>query len=105
MIQNIPYKFNQFPVYHKGGVEPPVYEDMPLTFRALQDNSTMVLSSTGTPNSNEFYTSKNGGEWAAYTLGNSIALNEGDTVAFKGLSSMLNYDWQNRYTFGGVGKV
>lgn len=105
MIQNIPSKFNPFPVY-KGGWTPPDFETMPLTFKALQNNSTMVLSSAGTPNPNQFFTSKNGGEWTAYTLGNSIALNQDDTVAFKGTSiSGGAVDWENRYTFGGTGKI
>ena len=55
----------------------------PLTFKAIQDNSSVKLTKEGSPDGS-FQTSRDGGNtWADYTIGRKITLNTGDEVSFR----------------------
>ena len=68
---------------------------VPLTFKAIQDNSAIRLSGSGSPQAITLKYSKNGGPWTNYSInglsGQLITLNNGDTVAFSGNNSTFNY--------------
>ena len=55
----------------------------PLTFKATQDGSTVLLRKNGSP-TGDFQTSTDGGNtWTDYTIDTAITLNTGDEVSFR----------------------
>ena len=92
MKQNIPYKFNPFPIYYKGGsIEPPVpVVGDSLTFIGKDASNAVALSAVGAPCAIVLDYSKNGGAWTAYTVGDIIELNQNETVAFSGNNEYIS---------------
>lgn len=104
MIQNIPCKYNLFPVYYNtgGSPQPPAPSAIPLTFEAINGSPTVALEIIqGTPFSISLKYKVNNGSWTAYTIGNGISLNNGDTVAFSGANDHFNLysGGDNYYSF------
>lgn len=109
MIQNIPYKFNKFPVYYnRGSSEPPVSLG-PLTFKGTNNSNAIALNKNGSPSAINLSYSKNGGEWTAYNWsdnnGDIITLASGDTVAFSGANNQFSTDASNYYKFVMTGSI
>ena len=66
----------------------PAVDDItkPLTFKATQNGSTVLLRKNGRP-TGSFQTSRDGGNtWVDYTLNTAITLNTGDKVSFRAKS-------------------
>ena len=78
----------------------------PLTFRAIQDGSTVKLVSNGTP-SGSFQTSRDGGNtWADYTLDTTITLNTDDEVSFRAKTNRTSAQSRsNFFYFQMTGKI
>ena len=78
----------------------------PLTFRATQDGSTVVLTKNQSPNG-KFQTSRDGGNtWEDYTIDAVITLNTGDEVSFRAKADRKEpyYDYYYCY-FKMTGKI
>ena len=85
----------------------PAVDDItkPLTFRAIQDGSTVKLTKYGSPNG-AFQTSTDGGNtWADYTIGTAITLNTGDEVSFRAKADRSAQGAQNYFYFRMTGKI
>ena len=86
----------------------PLVDDItkPLTFRAIQDGSTVKLVKAGSP-SGAFQTSRDGGNtWSDYTIGASITLNTGDKVSFRAKADRSSaQSTQNYFNFSMKGKI
>lgn len=105
MKQNIPYKFNPFPIYYRGGsIEPPVQVDA-LTFTGKSASNAVALSSIGSPDAVSLQYSKNNGSWTAYTINDIIQLNQNETVAFSGANDHFSKDNSNYYNFIMTGSI
>ena len=94
----------------------PTVDDItkPLTFKAIQDGSTVKLTKEKLNTSVEFYvsfqTSRDGGNtWVDYTLDSAIRLNTGDEVSFRTLydrTSAQSLQSASKYTrFTMTGKI
>ena len=98
MIQTIPSYFNPFPVYYYNGGSPeppgPDYSSMPVTFEAIDNNTTIAMYKDGTVNTSIQYNTGNG--WQNYSFGTSITLsNIGDKVQFRNTKNTLGVNYQN----------
>ena len=78
----------------------------PLTFKAIQDGSTVKLSKTGSP-SGDFQTSRDGGNtWSDYFLGTYITLNTGEEVSFRAKANRTSAQSNaNYFQFNMTGKI
>ena len=78
----------------------------PLTFKAIQDGSTVKLIKKGSP-SGDFQTSRDGGNtWEDYTLNTAIALNTGDEVSFRAKTNRTSaQSFQSKFSFEMTGKI
>lgn len=74
----------------------------PITFKSTGD-TTLRLSTIGSPTSVTLQYKKNTGEWTNYTVGNTISLSNGDTVAFSGSTETFSNSESNYYRFTGEG--
>ena len=71
----------------------------PLTFKATQDGSTVMLTSRRSP-SGAFQTSRDGGNtWADYTLDTAISLNTGDEVSFRAKADRTSGQARDSYFY------
>ena len=82
-IQQISYAY-EFEDEQSEPPTPPTPSDGPLTFTALQNNSVVQLQQIGSPSAITLNYSKNGGAWTAYTVGDTISLDQGETLALSG---------------------
>ena len=78
----------------------------PLTFRATQDGSTVILTREGSP-AGAFQTSRDGGNtWTNYIIGTALSLNTGDEVSFRAMSNRTSaQDNMNYVHFIMKGKI
>ena len=78
----------------------------PLTFKAIQDGSTVKLKKRATP-SGSFQTSRDGGNtWEDYTIDTAIALNTGDEVSFRAKTNRTEaQSFQSNFSFEMTGKI
>ena len=78
----------------------------PLTFKAIQDGSTVTLTKNGSP-SGTFQTSRDGGNtWTDYTLNTDITLNNGDEVSFRAKTNRTSaQNTDNYFHFEMTGKI
>ena len=77
----------------------PAVDDItkPLTFKATQDGSSVLLKKYGSP-SGAFQTSRDGGNtWSDYTIDTAIALHIGDEVSFRAKTDRTS--GQDRYKY------
>ena len=84
----------------------PAVDDItkPLTFKAIQDGSTVMLQKSGSIYSS-FQTSRDGGNtWVNYTIGASITLNTGDEVSFR-VSARQTQNYNKYFQFKMTGKI
>ena len=88
--------------------EAPTVDDItkPLTFRAIQDGSTVKLTKSGSP-TGSFQTSRDGGNtWSDYTLDSAITLNIGEEVSFRAKADRTSEQSdQNYFQFMMEGKI
>ena len=71
----------------------------PLTFKAIQDGSTVKLHSDGSP-SGSFQTSRDGGNtWVNYKIYDAITLNTGDEVSFRARSDRTSAQTVSAYFY------
>ena len=71
----------------------------PLTFKAIQDGSTVTLASDGSP-SGSFQTSRDGGNtWINYSLNTAITLNTGDEVSFRAKADRTSAQSVTKYFY------
>ena len=88
--------------------EAPTVDDItkPLTFRATQDSSTVILTANGSPDG-AFQVSWNGGNtWEDYTLDTVITLDPGDKVSFRAKNDRTSgQSSSNYFYFGMTGKI
>ena len=71
----------------------------PLTFKAIQDGSTVKLYSDGSP-SGSFQTSRDGGNtWVDYKIYDAITLNTGDEVSFRAKANRTSAQGVTNYFF------
>lgn len=68
----------------------PNYANMPLTFKANADSSSIKLQANGSPYSTTMYYSKNGGSWTPYSLNTVISFNKNETVAFSATTEQFS---------------
>ena len=101
MIQNIPYKFNPFPVY-KAASQPVTYNS--LTFIGKDSTNAVQLNAVNTPVAITLQYSKNGGTWTNYTIGSVIELSSNQTVAFSGANDHFSNP-QSFYQFAMTGTI
>ncbi len=85
----------------KGLVDDP---NKPLMLRAIEDNSSVMLSKNGTL-SNTYQTSTNGTDWTDYTFGTAISLNNEDVVYFRCSNHPTTQSNQNYVNFVMTGKI
>ena len=78
----------------------------PLTLKATQDGSTVLLYRYGSPDG-AFQTSRDGGNtWTDYTINTYITLNTGDEVSFRARYNRTSaQDSNNRFQFNMTGKI
>ena len=76
----------------------------PLMLRAIEDNSFVALSKSGTLD-NTYQTSTNGTDWTDYTLGAKIDLNKGESVYFRCSNHPTTQTSSNYVHFVMTGKV
>ena len=78
----------------------------PLTFKAIQDGSTVKLKKRATP-SGSFQTSRDGGKtWVDYTKNTAIPLNTGDEVSFRAKTNRTEaQSFQSCFSFEMTGKI
>ena len=84
----------------------PAVDDLtkPLTFKAIQDGSTVTLEKRGSIYSN-FQTSRDGGNtWVNYDEGDAITLNTGDEVSFR-VSAYSKPKYDKYHFFKMTGKI
>ena len=84
----------------------PAVDDItkPLTFKAIQDGSTVKLTKD-VQTSDGFQTSRDGGNtWTDYTIDDVIALNTGDEVSFRAKEDHLSTGG-NPFRFNMTGKI
>ena len=77
----------------------PTVDDLtkPLTFKATQDGSTVILKKNGSP-SDTFQTSRDGGNtWSDYTINTVITLNTGDEVSFRAKADRTSSQSNSNY--------
>lgn len=115
MIQTIPFKYIQMPVYYNTGGSPeppgpgpgPDYSKIPITFESVVDGAKVNWNKYGNaPVKIIFYKLGDDGPWQQYTNGTDINLNTGDKVSFSGAAgwdSSFTPNSSNRYSFGGSG--
>ena len=88
--------------------EAPTVDDLtkPLTFKATQDGSTVLLKKKGSP-SGSFQTSRDGGNtWEDYTIDTAIPLNTGDEVSFRAKANRTSVqNAVNFFYFSMEGKI
>ena len=79
----------------------------PLTFKAIQDGSTVRLSTGYGSPSGDFQTSRDGGNtWVDYTESTTITLNTGDEVSFRARSNRTSAQLAGSYfKFSMRGKI
>ena len=83
---------------------PQNWKPKPLTFVAKSD-SNIKLNQTGSPDTILLDYKLNDGEWTAYSIGEQIDLNSGDTVAFSGANNHFSKDSDNFYRFRMTGSI
>ena len=84
----------------------PAVDDItkPLTFKAIQDGSTVTLEKSGSIYSS-FQTSRDGGNtWVNYDTGTAITLNTGDKVSFR-VHGRQKQDFNKYFVFLMTGKI
>ena len=86
----------------------PAVDDLtkPLTLRATQNGSKVLLTSIGSP-SGSFQTSRDGGStWVDYTINTAITLNNGDEVSFRAKTNRTSAQAnENCFYFEMTGKI
>ena len=86
----------------------PAVDDItkPLTFKAIQDGSTVTLTKYGSP-TGAFQTSRDGGDtWKDYTIGSKITLNIGGEVSFRAKADRTIGQRDDKYfRFNMTGKI
>ena len=86
----------------------PALDDItkPLTFKAIQDGSSVKLDDTGST-TGSFQTSRDGGNtWTDYTINTAISLNIGDEVSFRAKSDRTSSQGvTNHFYFMMEGKI
>ena len=78
------------------------YSNIPLTFKATSNDSEILLEEYdryGLLNPITLQYSKNGGTWTNYTVGDTISLNQNETVAFSGANNYFSKDANDYYFF------
>lgn len=133
MIQNIPYKFNPFPVYYNGGSEPPTpidpdYVSLPMTFECTEGSVGIEFSlwsqwnkqnanswaGSNSPVSSLYYKKTGDTEWTDWkALGyTQVTLTAGQKLQLSGVngptlggSSAGWTSYNNRFIFTGNGSL
>ena len=85
--------------------EAPTVDDItkPLTFRATQDDSYVILTMKGSP-SGDFQVSWNGGNtWEDYPIGTVITLDTGDKVSFRAKADRSSEQSSSNYFYFTMG--
>ena len=85
----------------KGLVDDP---NKPLMLRAIEDNSSVMLSKNGTL-SNTYQTSTDGTNWTDYTSGTKIGLNKGESVYFRCSNHPTTQSYQDSVRFIMTGRI
>ena len=110
MIQTIPSKFNQFPVYYNTGGSPeppgPDYSAMPLTLSAFNGDVSINFGGSSSVSLDKLYYSLNNGTWTKWGSTNSVTVNKDETISFSGiLSSTSTSSYRSFTKYSGNGSI
>ena len=96
MSYYIPNKFyNSFASIYSNQSPPTPVESDPFTVKVLNAGTNVQLYKSGNPDANLFYYKKDGGDWTAYNVGDTIEVN--DTISFSGTTSNFTKNTTNFY--------
>ena len=82
-----------------------INKDQPLTFKSIDGIGGVALNQYGSPQEIDIQYNKNNVGWTNYTLGQTIILNQNETVAFSGANDHFSKDNENFYYFSMGGQI